>query len=158
VLLGVNHRPTEDLCGLNYLHEAGILDNLHKRWGGASREPYTFVSVILVAVNPLRSMPDPPHITDYVDKPFGPDMRPHPYALAELAFSQLTRPSKGVENQSIVISGESGAGKTESAKIVLAYLTQRTALSSPPPSKSLCGAHSLGPEVSARLDGNPTWI
>ena len=74
---------------------------------------------VLVAVNPLRVLPDQPSFEDYTDVEFDSE-RPHPYAISELAYKNLRMPGGG--SQSIVISGESGAGKTETAKIVLLYL------------------------------------
>ena len=61
----------------------------------------------------------------YKDKPLVA-CAPHPYGIAELAYRQLILPKSDSRNQSIVISGESGAGKTETAKIVLRYLCWRT--------------------------------
>lgn len=49
------------------------------------------------------------------------DIEPHLYRVAETSYQALLDTMK---NQSIIISGESGSGKTESAKIILKYLTQ----------------------------------
>ena len=50
------------------------------------------------------------------------DMPPHIYAIAEEAYRQIVEAPQGVRNQSILVSGESGAGKTESVKIMMQYL------------------------------------
>lgn len=120
----MNARPAADLCGLSHLHEAAVLANLQARWPA---EPYTFISVILVAVNPVVRLKPPPPVGSYAGQAFGPDLPPHPYALAELALTQLPG-----GDQSIVISGESGSGKTESAKILLAFLCARASAQEPP--------------------------
>ena len=59
-----------------------------------------------------------PRYSDYVDRPLDPEA-PHPYAIAEFAYQQMRL--RG-QSQSIVVSGESGAGKTENAKVLLSYL------------------------------------
>lgn len=106
-----------DMTALEHLDEASMLSNLEKRLDGD--EPYTYVSTVLVAVNPLKEIPSP-SFESFCDAPFDPSL-PHPYALAELAYQRL----RGAD-QSIVVSGESGAGKTESSKIVVRYLTERS--------------------------------
>ncbi|CAM9410394.1 unnamed protein product, partial [Sphacelaria rigidula] len=80
---------------------------------------------ILLAVNPLKAVPSP-SIESFMEKPLDPET-PHPYAIAELSYRQM-RMGAGREgtNQSIVVSGESGAGKTETVKIILRYLARRS--------------------------------
>jgi hypothetical protein len=144
----VNPKVVADLCGLHSIHEAGILANLEGRmgWGndanaaaaGGKRRnqslnempvrPYTYLSTVLVAVNPINVLPNQPTFEDYCDQSFNPE-KPHPYAIAELAYQNLRLP-KDDTHQSIVISGESGAGKTETAKIILRYLSNRSAKAS----------------------------
>ncbi|KAH9259389.1 hypothetical protein BASA81_002432 [Batrachochytrium salamandrivorans] len=107
-----------DMTSLHHIHEPGILANLKTRSLGNS--PYSFMSSVLIAINPLRPIPDP----------FPPghslgSSAPHPYVVAEIAFQQMMFATSLVRNQSIVIAGESGAGKTESAKMVLAHLVAK---------------------------------
>jgi myosin heavy subunit len=121
-LYRVNPRVVDDMTSLYYIHEAGILENLNARSDLKNQRPYTFMANVLIAVNPLRRVVEP-SIKDYVKTQMG-ERPPHPYAVAEVAFQQMSLriPS---QCQSIVISGESGAGKTETSKIVLRYITTR---------------------------------
>eukprot|EP00904_Undaria_pinnatifida_P007253 jgi/Undpi1/3658/HiC_scaffold_16.g07028.m1 len=118
-----NPKVVADMTALHHIHEAGILHNLGRR--AKEQKPYTFMGTILIAVNPLQPIPDP-SADEYVDRPLNPDT-PHPYAIAELSYYQMRLGAgrKG-SNQSIVVSGESGAGKTESSKVILRYLTRRS--------------------------------
>ena len=102
-----------------------MLHNLRGRFDAL--EPYTYVAHLLIAVNPLRPVASP-HMSDVKAAPSLSQFPPHPYAIAESAFRALLLPSDIVQSQSIVVSGESGAGKTESTKIVLRYLAWRTSV------------------------------
>ena len=109
-----------DMTALENLGEWSMLRNLELRLIGKS-EPYTLVSTVLVAVNPLKETAKPDFKT-FVDASWDPT-RPHPNQLAELAYQRLQ--GGRAPDQSLVVSGESGAGKTETSKIVVKYLTQR---------------------------------
>ncbi|KAG3020514.1 hypothetical protein PC120_g9241, partial [Phytophthora cactorum] len=121
-LYKVNPRVVDDMTGLYYIHEAGILENLNVRSKMDNLRPYTLMANVLIAVNPLVRTVEP-KVTDYIKTQMG-DRPPHPYAIAEVAFQQMALRTPA-QCQSIVISGESGAGKTETSKIVLRYLTSR---------------------------------
>lgn len=129
-----NPRCVDDMTSLHEMHEPGIMHNcelraqcdLSKKPGEDGQQPYTYVQNVLVAINPLRRVPHPPK-TNYPGKKLM-DVAPHPFGIAENSFQRLSSTVVGADNQnqSIVISGESGAGKTETTKICLAYLTQRS--------------------------------
>lgn len=118
----VNPRVVDDMTSLYYIHEAGVLENLNARSKLDNLRPYTLMANVLVAVNPLVRVVEP-KVEDYIKTQMG-DRPPHPYAIAEVAFQQMAL-REPAQCQSIVISGESGAGKTETSKIVLRYLTSR---------------------------------
>uniref|UniRef100_UPI0037E98C11 unconventional myosin-Vc n=1 Tax=Semicossyphus pulcher TaxID=241346 RepID=UPI0037E98C11 len=113
ILVGEN-----DLTALSYLHEPAVLHNLKVRFV-ESRIIYTYCGIILVAVNPYKQL----HIYGdaiihaYSGQNMG-DMDPHIFAVAEEAYKQMARNHK---NQSIIVSGESGAGKTVSARYAMRY-------------------------------------
>lgn len=82
---------------------------------------YTYTGSILIAVNPFASMPHlyGPHMMEqYQGRNLG-DLSPHVYAVADSAYRQMRRDSR---SQSILVSGESGAGKTETSKLLMQYL------------------------------------
>lgn len=113
ILIGEN-----DLTSLSYLHEPAVLFNLHERFI-RSNAIYTYCGIVLVALNPYEQLPlySEDVIRAYSGQDMG-SMDPHIFAVAEEAFKKLARFD---ENQSIIVSGESGAGKTVSAKYAMRY-------------------------------------
>ncbi|ERE78206.1 myosin-VIIa [Cricetulus griseus] len=114
----------EDMIRLGDLNEAGILRNLliryrdHLIYTNCARRTYT--GSILVAVNPyqLLSIYSPEHIRQYTNKKIG-EMPPHIFAIADNCYFNMKRNNR---DQCCIISGESGAGKTESTKLILQFL------------------------------------
>ncbi|XP_030188168.1 unconventional myosin-VIIa isoform X2 [Lynx canadensis] len=108
----------EDMIRLGDLNEAGILRNLLLRY--RDHLIYTYTGSILVAVNPyqLLSIYSPEHIRQYTNKKIG-EMPPHIFAIADNCYFNMKRNSR---DQCCIISGESGAGKTESTKLILQFL------------------------------------
>ncbi|XP_041993696.1 myosin-11-like isoform X2 [Salvia splendens] len=98
---------------LSYMHEAGVLHNLEIRY--QINKIYTYSGGILIAVNPFQRLPDLYDIKmmeRYKGAPFG-ELSPHVFAIGEAAFRDMM--NEGTSN-SILVSGESGAGKTETSK------------------------------------------
>ncbi|CAA0823906.1 Myosin-6 [Striga hermonthica] len=109
----------DDMTKLAYLHEPGVLDNLKSRYD--INEIYTYTGSILIAVNPFQRLPhlyDSHMMAQYKGAAFG-ELSPHPFAVADAAYRLMI--NEGV-SQSILVSGESGAGKTESTKLLMRYL------------------------------------
>ncbi|VEL10762.1 unnamed protein product [Protopolystoma xenopodis] len=118
-----------------YLNESTLLNNMRQRY--LKDKIYTYVANILIAVNPycdIRDLFSHKTIAKYKGKSLG-TLPPHVYAIADKAFRDI-RTCK--ESQAIIVSGESGAGKTETTKHILQYLT------------TAYGAHS-GP-IEARIN------
>ncbi|ETP54526.1 hypothetical protein F442_00805 [Phytophthora nicotianae P10297] len=109
----------EDMITLNYLHEAAILFNIKKRF--LCELPYTYTGDICIAVNPYKWLPDlyaeEQHLR-YLNQP-KEELPPHVYATSVAAYDNMRRSER---NQSILVSGESGAGKTETTKILMNHL------------------------------------
>jgi myosin-5 len=107
---------------LNYLNEPSVLWNLKVRY--QQDDIYTYTGSILIAVNPFAPMPHlyGTHMMEqYREVPLG-DLSPHVYAVADAAYSKMM---KTKQSQSILVSGESGAGKTETSKLIMQYLAWR---------------------------------
>ncbi|KAJ7993391.1 hypothetical protein DPEC_G00271930 [Dallia pectoralis] len=108
----------DDMIRLGDLNEAGLLRNLLVRHKEGII--YTYTGSILVAVNPYQLLPlyttEQVHL--YTDRRLG-ELPPHVFAIADSCFFNMRRNKK---DQCCVISGESGAGKTESTKLMLQFL------------------------------------
>ncbi|KAI8077229.1 P-loop containing nucleoside triphosphate hydrolase protein [Gilbertella persicaria] len=109
----------EDMAELLYMHEPAVVHTLTQRY--KQNDIYTYSGLFLVAINPYRQLPiySQDMIRSYRQKRRG-EMPPHIYAIADHAFHDMLHDR---QNQSILITGESGAGKTENTKIVIQYLT-----------------------------------
>ncbi len=109
--------PT-DLCQLQDLDESSMLHALQTRFTQGSI--YTYIGSILISINPYYRYPiyNPKYSSDYQNRKIG-DLPPHIFAIADDAYSSMLADKT---NQSVIISGESGAGKTESTKFLLHQL------------------------------------
>uniref|UniRef100_T1JBR9 Unconventional myosin-XV n=1 Tax=Strigamia maritima TaxID=126957 RepID=T1JBR9_STRMM len=108
----------DDMIHLNDLNEASLLWNLRLRYD--KQLIYTYTGSILVAVNPYKMFDI--YGLDVVKKYEGQilgTLPPHLFAIGSSAYATM---SKDRESQVVVISGESGAGKTESTKLIMQYL------------------------------------
>ncbi|KAK6305339.1 hypothetical protein J4Q44_G00241190 [Coregonus suidteri] len=114
----------EDLAALSDLDEQSLLESLSQRF--KQDRIYTYIGDILVAINPFKYLPlyvkEVSERYKYHEKSKLP---PHIFAVADRAYqSMLGRLATGPRNQCIVISGESGAGKTESTKLLLRQIME----------------------------------
>ncbi|KAK7890347.1 class II myosin [Exophiala xenobiotica] len=108
----------DDMAELTHLNEASVIHNLQTRY--QADLIYTYSGLFLVTINPY--CPLPIYGNDYVRMYKGQtreDTRPHIFAVSDAAFRRLVEEG---ENQSILVTGESGAGKTENTKKVIQYL------------------------------------
>lgn len=136
-----------DMTSLRHLHEAALAKNLEDRAALQNQRPYTFMANVLIAVNPLRQLPEPDKML-FVGQPLD-RCPPHPYNVAENAYRQLCAVRAVMQNQSIIISGESGSGKTETSKIILDFLTMRAVHNPTLLSSSCTSDDECEPELTA---------
>ncbi|KAJ0705635.1 putative myosin ATPase [Helianthus annuus] len=109
----------DDMTRLSYLHEPGVLQNLATRY--ELNEIYTYTGNILIAINPFQRLPhlyDTHMMEQYKGAGFG-ELSPHVFAVADVAYRAMINEGK---SNSILVSGESGAGKTETTKMLMRYL------------------------------------
>ncbi|XP_066563709.1 myosin-9-like [Amia ocellicauda] len=109
----------EDMAELPCLNEASVLHNLKERYN--SDLIYTYSGLFCVVINPYKTLPI--YSADMVEMYKGKerhDVPPHIYAITDTAYCSMMQDRK---NQSILCTGESGAGKTENTKKVIQYLT-----------------------------------
>ncbi|XP_076776623.1 unconventional myosin-Ia [Arvicanthis niloticus] len=108
----------EDLILLEPLDEESLIKNLQLRY--ENKEIYTYIGNVVISVNPYQQLPiyGPEFIAKYRDYTFY-ELKPHIYALANVAYQSLKDRDR---DQCILITGESGAGKTEASKLVMSYV------------------------------------
>ncbi|XP_072316168.1 uncharacterized protein myh14 isoform X4 [Eucyclogobius newberryi] len=108
----------EDMADLTCLNEASVLHNLRERY--YSGLIYTYSGLFCVVINPYKNLPI--YTEAIVEMYRGKkrhEMPPHIYAISEAAYRSMLQDR---EDQSILCTGESGAGKTENTKKVIQYL------------------------------------
>jgi len=120
----------QDLTWLTHLHEPSILQSLHDRF--KQDAIYTNTGPILLAVNPFKQLKlyTPEVLESYYSAGLlksqgleAPELVPHVYATGDAAYrNMIDAEDDKLRNQSILVSGESGAGKTESTKFIMQYL------------------------------------
>uniref|UniRef100_A0A8C9TGG9 Unconventional myosin-X-like n=1 Tax=Scleropages formosus TaxID=113540 RepID=A0A8C9TGG9_SCLFO len=125
----------EDMSTLAELHEAAIMHNLHLRYQKDCI--YTNIGSILAAVNPYKQIADlydPDAVELYSQHHLG-ELPPHIFAVANECYRCLW---KRHDSQCVLISGESGAGKTESTKLLLQFLSvmSQNSAGTPPSERS----------------------
>ncbi|KAI3377124.1 hypothetical protein L3Q82_000316 [Scortum barcoo] len=116
----VKHSGVDDMVLLSKINEDAIVDNLKKRY--MDDYIFTYIGPVLISVNPFKQMPyfGEKEVEMYqgaaqYENP------PHIYALADNMYRNMMIDS---ENQCVIISGESGAGKTVAAKYIMGYISR----------------------------------
>ncbi|XP_041938396.1 unconventional myosin-Ib isoform X5 [Alosa alosa] len=107
-----------DMVLLEPLTEDSFIDNLRKRFD--HNEIYTYIGSVVISMNPYKhlSIYTADKVEEYRNRNFY-ELSPHIYALADMAYRSLRDQDK---DQCILITGESGAGKTEASKLVMSYV------------------------------------
>ncbi|TWW80567.1 Unconventional myosin-Ib MYH-1c [Takifugu flavidus] len=107
-----------DMVLLEPMTEESFLENLRNRFD--HNEIYTYIGSVVISMNPYKSLPiyTPDKVEEYRNRNFY-ELSPHIYALADEAYRSLRDQDK---DQCILITGESGAGKTEASKLVMSYV------------------------------------
>uniref|UniRef100_A0A672R3G1 Myosin IB n=1 Tax=Sinocyclocheilus grahami TaxID=75366 RepID=A0A672R3G1_SINGR len=107
-----------DMVLIEPLSEDTFIENLKKRFD--HNEIYTYIGSVVISMNPYKSLPiyTAEKVEEYRNRNFY-ELSPHIYALADEAYRSLREQDN---DQCILITGESGAGKTEASKFVMSYV------------------------------------
>ncbi|KAM8842886.1 myosin-10 isoform 1-T1 [Synchiropus picturatus] len=152
----------EDMAELTCLNEASVLHNLKDRY--YSGLIYTYSGLFCVVINPYKNLPIySENIIEMYRGKKRHEMPPHIYAISESAYRCMLQDR---EDQSILCTGESGAGKTENTKKVIQYLAHVASShkgrkdhnippESPKPMKLQSGAMFYGELERQLLQANP---
>jgi hypothetical protein len=133
----------DDAALMDSLEEGPMLNLLRRRF--AADKMYTFCSNMVLSINPYKTIPglydnlSAPPLTEAVPQP------PHLYTIAGRGYRGMLRTK---QSQSILMSGESGAGKTEASKLVVRYLVRSEEVQM----RSRKASGGLGAEHSLRLE------
>jgi myosin heavy subunit len=128
---GIPADQLHDLCAFNMVHEAPLVDGLHRRY----RKDLIYTNIgnnLLVSINPCKEIDVYDTIIPYLSGPSTDSkekstdvLQPHIFALANHALSEKDyNAAKRAASQSIMVCGESGSGKTEASKYVMHFLLQ----------------------------------
>ncbi|RYO79871.1 hypothetical protein DL766_000943 [Monosporascus sp. MC13-8B] len=142
---------SDDLTNLSHLNEPAVLQAIRLRY--AQKEIYTYSGIVLIATNPFArvdSLYVPGMVQVYAGKQ-RETQAPHLFAIAEEAFMKMVKDGK---NQTVVVSGESGAGKTVSAKYIMRYFATRESPDNPG-GRSKKGAEAMSETEEQILATNP---
>uniref|UniRef100_A0A670K994 Myosin-7B-like n=1 Tax=Podarcis muralis TaxID=64176 RepID=A0A670K994_PODMU len=142
----------EDMAMLTHLNEASVLHNLKRRY--AKWMIYTYSGLFCVTINPYKWLPvyTAPVVAAYKGKRRS-EAPPHIYSIADNAYNDMLR---NRENQSMLITGESGAGKTVNTKRVIQYFAIVAALGDSPGKKGQAPATKTGGTLEDQIiEANP---
>uniref|UniRef100_A0A8C8B445 Myosin heavy chain n=1 Tax=Otus sunia TaxID=257818 RepID=A0A8C8B445_9STRI len=142
----------EDMAMLTHLNEASVLYNLKRRY--SHWMIYTYSGLFCVTINPYKWLPvyTAPVVAAYKGKR-RTEVPPHIYSIADNAYNDMLR---NRENQSMLITGESGAGKTVNTKRVIQYFAIVAALGDTPGKKLAALATKTGGTLEDQIiEANP---
>uniref|UniRef100_A0ACB8F646 Myosin-7B n=1 Tax=Sphaerodactylus townsendi TaxID=933632 RepID=A0ACB8F646_9SAUR len=142
----------EDMAMLTHLNEASVLHNLKRRY--SKWMIYTYSGLFCVTINPYKWLPvyTAPVVAAYKGKRRS-EVPPHIYSIADNAYNDMLR---NRENQSMLITGESGAGKTVNTKRVIQYFAIVAALGDSPGKKGISPATKTGGTLEDQIiEANP---
>uniref|UniRef100_K3X800 Myosin motor domain-containing protein n=1 Tax=Globisporangium ultimum (strain ATCC 200006 / CBS 805.95 / DAOM BR144) TaxID=431595 RepID=K3X800_GLOUD len=144
----------EDMCQLSHLHEPAIVYNVRARF--FAQAPYTYTGKIVVAVNPYQWIKSlySEALRDLYTQHSWDELPPHVYATSAEAFHNMKNHKIP---QSILVSGESGAGKTETVKIMMEHLAS-ISISNAKKTQELSDAQVNGTTSASAAIGHDTIV